>query len=38
MDGTQLVMFMADIAKNDESFMRLAIGQAAIAEENGDVP
>jgi tRNA(adenine34) deaminase len=30
--------FMDDIAKNDENFMRIAIDQARIAEENGDVP
>ncbi len=29
---------MTNIAKEDEHFMRLAIGQAAIAQENGDVP
>jgi tRNA(adenine34) deaminase len=29
---------MTNIAKEDEQFMRLAIGQAAIAQENGDVP
>ena len=31
-------MLMTDITKNDENFMRLAIAQAGIAEENGDVP
>ncbi|MFH1614808.1 MAG: tRNA adenosine(34) deaminase TadA [Planctomycetota bacterium] len=29
---------MTNITENDERYMRLAIGQAAIAEENGDVP
>jgi tRNA(adenine34) deaminase len=29
---------MINITKEDEQFMRLAITQAAIAEENGDVP
>ena len=29
---------MAEITKKDEDFMRLAIAQAVIAEENGDVP
>ena len=29
---------MIDITKQDEHFMKLAVEQAAIAEENGDVP
>ena len=29
---------MKNITKNDEDFMRLAIAQAEIAEDNGDVP
>lgn len=29
---------MINITKEDEQFMRMAIGQAEIAEENGDVP
>ena len=31
-------VFMNEIAKNDENIMRIAIDQARIAEENGDVP
>ena len=37
-DVLQPTMLMTDITKNDENFMRLAIAQAGIAEENGDVP
>jgi tRNA(adenine34) deaminase len=29
---------MTNITKGDEQFMKLALGQAKIAEENGDVP
>jgi tRNA(adenine34) deaminase len=29
---------MTEVTKNDENFMRIAIDQARIAEENGDVP
>ena len=37
-NGLQPTMFTADITKNDENFMRVAITQAEIAQENGDVP
>jgi tRNA(adenine34) deaminase len=36
--GPYPTMFVTDTTKNDENFMRLAIAQAGIAEENGDVP